>query len=570
MRANGDRTIQFDRAGWGYAAILLVAAGLRFALLGSNPLDDQQAHLALQALSISKGELVNLSGQPGYIALTSVLFDLFKASGFWSLFWPALFGTCAVLLPLLYRKWFSQPTALILAGLIALDPILICASRTAGGTMMAIVAALAAFGFWLNKKPVLSGILLGIALIGGSGFWTVLLIFAGLVLFFGRKILDGDNDQVNGLDRPRPTFTALSMAAITALLLSTIFLSIPNGISAIGASLVEYFSGLGGIDDPQIGGNSLAWLIIELPLFVLGIWGFIDGIIKKEKYPILMGVWWGVALILALLDPGIAGSHFVWVTLPMVIFAALKLSDHIRLPIVENRLIFVVELILVLALIIFSLLNFLNLVNNAYLTPEETRNRIIGTFLPIILLAAMTVLFAWGWSYTSTRNGFVAGMVVLLLTGMLSNAWKSAGLGSRPQFEAFFNRGFPVGVNSLLTTLEEISLSNTGYAERIDIQVIGSEQPALVWALRNYNELRISSVSDPNQAPSLVLTDVETKIDLPASYRGQKILWTLSPDYQAMKAIDWVRWSIFRTAPASKTELILWARNDLFPGAQNP
>ena len=570
MRANGDRTIQFDRAGWGYAAILLVAAGLRFALLGSNPLDDQQAHLALQALSISKGELVNLSGQPGYIALTSVLFDLFKASGFWSLFWPALFGTCAVLLPLLYRKWLSQPTALILAGLIALDPILIGASRTAGGTMMAIVAALAAFGFWLNKKPVLSGILLGIALIGGSGFWTVLLIFAGFVLFFGRKILDVDNGQVTGLDRPRPTFTALSMAAITALLLSTIFLSIPNGISAIGASLVEYFSGLGGIDDPQIGGNSLAWLIIELPLFVLGIWGFIDGIIKKEKYPILMGVWWGVALILALLDPGIAGSHFVWVTLPMVIFAALKLSDHIRLPIVENRLIFVVELILVLALIIFSLLNFLNLVNNAYLTPEETRNRIIGTFLPIILLAAMTVLFAWGWSYTSTRNGFVAGMVVLLLTGMLSNAWKSAGLGSRPQFEAFFNRGFPVGVNSLLTTLEEISLSNTGYAERIDIQVIGSEQPALVWALRNYNELRISSVSDPNQAPSLVLTDVETKIDLPASYRGQKILWTVSPDYQAMKAIDWVRWSIFRTAPASKTELILWARNDLFPGAQNP
>jgi len=63
---------------------------------------------------------------------------------------------------------------------------------------------------------------------------------------------------------------------------------------------------------------------------------------------------------------------------------------------------------------------------------------------------------------------------------------------------------------------------------------------------------------------------VETKIDLPASYRGQKILWTVTPDYPAMEAIDWVRWSLFRTAPESKTELILWARNDLFPGAQNP
>jgi len=570
MSAIGDRNTQHCRADWGYVAILLVAAGLRFASLGSNPLDDQQAHLALQALSISKGELVNLSGQPGYIALTSVLFDLFKASGFWSHFWPALFGTGAVLLPLLYRKWLSQRNTIILAGLIALDPVLIGASKTAGGTMMAMVAVLAALGFWLNKKPVLSGLFLGIGLIGGSGFWIALLIFAGLVGFFGRQILDVDNDQVTGLAHRRPIFTVSSVAAITALLLSTFFLSIPNGISAIGTSLVEFFSGLGGIDDPQIGGNSLAWLIIELPLLILGIWGFIDGIIKQERYPIFMGVWWGVALILALLDPGIAGSHFVWVSLPMVILAALKLSDHIRLPIVENRLIFIVELILVLALIVFSLLNLLNLINNVYLTPEETRNRIIGTFLPIILLAAMTVLFAWGWSYTSTRNGFVAGMVVLLLTGLISNTWKSAGLGSRPQFEAFFNRGFPVGVHSLLTTLEDISLSHTGYADRIDIQVTGSEQPALLWALRNFNELSIAPVSNPNQTPSLVLTDVETKIDLPASYRGQKILWTVTPDYPAMEAIDWVRWSLFRTAPESKTELILWARNDLFPGAQNP
>ncbi|HOW92507.1 MAG TPA: hypothetical protein PK883_09340, partial [Anaerolineaceae bacterium] len=313
MSAIGDRNTQHCRADWGYVAILLVAAGLRFASLGSNPLDDQQAHLALQALSISKGELVNLSGQPGYIALTSVLFDLFKASGFWSHFWPALFGTGAVLLPLLYRKWLSQRNTIILAGLIALDPVLIGASKTAGGTMMAMVAVLAALGFWLNKKPVLSGLFLGIGLIGGSGFWIALLIFAGLVGFFGRQILDVDNDQVTGLAHRRPIFTVSSVAAITALLLSTFFLSIPNGISAIGTSLVEFFSGLGGIDDPQIGGNSLAWLIIELPLLILGIWGFIDGIIKQERYPIFMGVWWGVALILALLDPGIAGSHFVWV-----------------------------------------------------------------------------------------------------------------------------------------------------------------------------------------------------------------------------------------------------------------
>ena len=54
MNANASANHQINRSWWGYAVILLVAAGLRFALLGVNPLDDQQANLALQALSVSR------------------------------------------------------------------------------------------------------------------------------------------------------------------------------------------------------------------------------------------------------------------------------------------------------------------------------------------------------------------------------------------------------------------------------------------------------------------------------------------------------------------------------------
>ncbi len=570
MRTNSTAKYEISRSWWGFAIILLVAAGFRFALLGTYPLDDQQANIALQALSVSRNESVRLSGEPGYIALTSVLFDLFGASGFWARFWPALLGTCAVLLPVLYRKWLGSSTALVLAALIALDPVMIGVSRSAGGTMLALVGVIAALGFWLNRRPVLSGVLLGIALTGGSGFWPLGLITVGIIAMWRNLFTNRDDAGLNGAGCSKSVVIVLSVAAVSSLLLSTLFFSLPNGISAIGSSVVEYFSGWGEFDSRLLAGNSLAWLIIELPLIALGIWGFVDGMLKKEQLARFMGVLWALTLVLTLLNPGTASSHFVWVALPMLILAAKKLSKLVRLPNVENRLIFTVELILVLALVIFSFLNSLNLVNNAYLTPEETRNRIIGTFLPIILLAAMTVLFAWGWSYSSTRSGFIAGIVVLLVVGLVSNAWKSAGLGSRPQFEFLFSRGFPLGEQLLLTTVKDISISRTGYADRIDIQVIGLEHPSVFWVLRDFNEVTSASVPDPNSAPSLVLTNVETRIDLPASYRGQKILWSVNPDYAAMQPIDWIRWSLFRLTPASNTELILWAKNDLFPGAQIP
>ena len=570
MSTNSTAKYEISRSWWGFAIILLVAAGFRFALLGTYPLDDQQANIALQALSVSRNESVRLSGEPGYIALTSVLFDLFGASGFWARFWPALLGTCAVLLPVLYRKWLGSSTALVLAALIALDPVMIGVSRSAGGTMLALVGVMAALGFWLNRRPVLSGVLLGIALTGGSGFWPLGLITVGIIAMWRNLFTNRDDAGLNGAGSSKSVVIVLSVAAVSSLLLSTLFFSLPNGISAIGSSVVEYFSGWGEFDSRLLAGNSLAWLIIELPLIALGIWGFVDGMLKKEQLARFMGVLWALTLVLTLLNPGTASSHFVWVALPMLILAAKKLSKLVRLPNVENRLIFTVELILVLALVIFSFLNSLNLVNNAYLTPEETRNRIIGTFLPIILLAAMTVLFAWGWSYSSTRSGFIAGIVVLLVVGLVSNAWKSAGLGSRPQFEFLFSRGFPLGEQPLLTTVKDISISRTGYADRIDIQVIGLEHPSVFWVLRDFNEVISASVPDPNSAPSLVLTNVETRIDLPASYRGQKILWSVNPDYAAMQPIDWIRWSLFRLTPASNTELILWAKNDLFPGAQIP
>ena len=554
----------------GYIIILFVAAGLRFTLLGGSSLNDHEANLALQALQVSMGEDITLSGEPGYIALTAIQFFVFGASDFMARFWPAIFGTCLVLLPLLYREWLGKSTALLMAGLIALDPVLIGVSRTADGRLLALVGLLAAAGFWLRKRPVLSGICLGGALLGGVGLWLGLLVLAVLVLVFSKQVRTlVIQDDVNA--HPSSKWAViLGIAAITMLLISTLLLTNPNGISAVGSSLVEYFSSWGHAGSVSLPGVSMAWFLTEIPIILFGLWGLIEGLLRHDVKSKGLGIWWGVALVVALINPDRGLQQFFWVSIPMLTLAAIKLVDLFKSWKVENHLVFLAETGLVIMLVGFSFLNFINLVNSTFLTPEDYRDRIIGTLLPLILLIAMTVLLSWGWSNSSTRKGLMAGILLLFCCATISTAWKSAGLGSRPEFELRGNGGYPVGEDSLRSTIEDISRWNTGTANGIDIQVVGFDLPSVTWALRDYENLSFETTYNPNLTPSIILTPASLEIEAKASYRGQKLLWAVNTDQNNLRLIDWMKWNLFRTAPTQNTELILWARNDLFPGAVKP
>lgn len=558
---------QQTREVWAYLFILIIAIGFRFAWLGKNPLDDVQADLALQALQISRGENSLLSGEPGYLVLTGLQFFLFKASDFMARFWPALIGSGVVLLPLLYKKWLGIGTAITLAGLIAVDPTLISTSRTAGGYSLAMFGLFAGIGFLLGKKPYLAGICLGVALLGGVSIWQGLLIF-GVSLILSWTKPGGREHRL--LDHGTSGLITLGVAITTILLLSTLFLAYPGGISSIGSSLVEFFKAVSAPGSRESLGVDLAWLIMEIPLLILGIWGLIEGLLRKHPLTGLLGAGWGLSILLGLLGPGDGIHRFIWASIPMLVLAAKKIVKLFKEMSVENRLVYIAEIILVVSLIGFSFLNFLNLVNNAYLTPEETRNRIIGTLLPLILLAAITVLLAWGWTYPSTRKGFVTGILILFSFALIANSWKAAELGSRPQFEVGTDAGLPVGRTSLIDTMADISRQKTGFLDRIDIQVVVQDSPSLRWALKNFSETEYSTNFNPNLTPSLVVTGVDLGITSSASYRGQKILWSVRPDFALMKPPDWIKWAIFRAAPVMKTEVILWARNDLFPGGTTP
>ncbi len=544
-----------------YLLLLLVAGTLRFLMLGRIPLADHEANLALQALQWSRGEQVMLSGEPGYTAFTSALFFVSGATEFTARFWPALAGTLLVLIPLLFKERLGKPAALILAGLIAIDPILIGVSRSVEGSALALLGVLAALGFAFRQKPLLCGLSLGLALAGGVGLWPGVVVLAILFLLNRRKVGDISKNHL--------AMVAIT-AGITLLTISTLFLTNPRGISAVGSSVVEYARSWNSTDRAPFIGVSAAWTFSMLPMLILAIWGLIDGSLRGDGRVKWLGIWAGVALVLALINPARQLQDLFWVSMPLLSLAAIRLADLFSSFQVENRIIFLAETGLVIALVVFSFLNLVNLVNNPMLDQEEYRNRVIGVILPLILLLGMTVLLAWGWSGVATRKGLIAGTGILAVMLIFSTSWKAASLGSRPEFEVRRNAGVPVGHEELLSTINEISLSKTGIENRIDIQLIDLELPSLRWALRDYEQIQHVNTFDPGAVPSIALTGIDREITANTSYRGQKLLWQVNPDMKQMKISDWMKWSLFRIAPEQKTEIILWARNDLFPGGTTP
>ncbi len=104
-------------------------------------------------------------------------------------------------------------------------------------------------------------------------------------------------------------------------------------------------------------------------------------------------------------------------------------------------------------------------------------------------------------------------------------------------------------------------------ANTIDIVSV-VDAPSMRWELRNFSKARFVSSLPTDQAPSLVITKVETgSPELTANYRGQDFVWWVHPGWTGPLPADLKEWFTFRRAPVANENIILWVRSDIFPGA---
>lgn len=548
-----------------FALALAAAILLRFLSLGANALTDVEASQALQAFHLSQGNLVVVGGQPGYVSLTTPLFYIFSASNFWARFWPAVFGCLLVLLPLLFKPWIGKRAALLLAFVLAFEPGLTAISRIAGSEMMAITCTLAALGFFLRRKPILAGVSAGLALLAGTPVWLGVGTLALSLFLFKCVVKQG----VVALEKDAQPFwlPAFIAAGATLLGIGTVFGTHPLILSGLGSGLADFFAGFATRTGVSIGIMLLGLLLTQILTIPLAIYGIAAGPEEKNKLSILMLFWLVLLFVFTLLPFARQVVNWAWFVMPLSVLAVIGLEGLMNKVEKDQWKLTLLEIGAVVALLVYSYLNLISLVNAPSADSVTLRNQVLAVVLPLAMILVVTLLVGWGWSFVAARQGLIAGVLLLLGFVTLGNTWKAAGLGPRPEAELWRTGANPTGASAMVASVEDLSLYTHGLVDAIDIKLVGQPAPALQWALREFSALQTDSVISNSDTSSVLISDSDLSQNLNGLFRGQAIQWDSQIDFSQMDGFDWIKWFDMRDVPLTHKTLLLWARNDLFKGA---
>lgn len=563
-----------------YTLAVLFSLGVRLLNLGAMPLSDFEASNALQALeAVDKYELsevensiTDLNTSPSYISLTGLTAFLFDSSNFLTRLWPVLVGASLVLVPYFFRSLLGRKAALILAFVLALDPGLVAISRLGGGQMLAL-----GFGLWsltlaYTRKPIWSGIFAGLALLSGPTALHGLLGLAStwlLIKLFGNLRVLSINQENTGIGTPsrRAILTWSLVAGVTIFLVGSIFLIYPQGISDWVTTIPSYLVGWGNANGvPAL--RLLAILVVFQPLaLIFGVIASVRGWIRRKPIERVLSLWLLISLILILVYPSRQVSDLVWVLIPLWSLAGLELARSL----VWDSRFGIVSLGQAALIFLIMALFWLNLsaadVIIADLQSTAIRLGVLGGVLA--LAAVVTVLVTYGWSWQIAQRGLVWGFCLGLGVFGFANMWSTTQLHQSGNVGVWHPYPLTADEDLLVKTVEDLSNWNTGRADAIDVTVV-ADAPSLRWALRDITQVNYLSekeLSTLRGESSIVLTlQIQEAPSLADSYRGQDFAWWSYPDWGGALPGDFYKWLLFRSAPVRQEHLILWAREDLFPG----
>lgn len=556
-----------------YIAALILAAGLRFIALGSQPLADGEANLALQAALLARGEQAVLLPQAAYLVLTTPLFFLMGGSSTLARLWPALAGTLLVLAPLVARRRLGRDAALLLAFFIAFDPGLMALSRQADGRMLALTAAAFAVALFAARKVVGAGIAAGLALLGGPSTWlgTAGLALAGFVYSAlhpaqARQPAGSLVGAFESAEPSRPARVILAKAAAWGgaafVVVGSLFFTLIPALGAAAGSLAAFIEGLTGEQGQSVLLLLAAWAVSNPLAIGLALVEMIRAARSKERKSLRLAWWWFVAMLVVLVYPGHHTADLIWPGLPMLALAARAAARFFEIR--EEKSVFYSYAAMTLVLLGSMWLSLVGAVSAGGET--EANMRLAVLLASFFLLLAGTFLVVWGWGVSVVVRGLRAGLAAILVIYVFAAAWDAAGLGGRPESELWRLDAYPKDADLLTATVRDFSMWQTGRPEVLDVSVIAIDQPSLFWALRGSRTVNRFSALPPDNTASVVITNQQEQLSISSPYSGQALTWNTAPDWQAMSARQWLKWIAFREAPLIRQPILLWVRTDLFPG----
>lgn len=551
-----------------YLLAFLAALGLRLYQLGALPLSDLEASAALQALGTAQGQHPLVTIQPLYTALTASLFFLLGSGNVLARLIPALAGSLMVWTPFFFRRWLGKVPALVLAFALALDPTFLAASRQVNTPILAVVFGVLAVGFWVDGRKVWSGACAGLALLGGTGLWPGVLA-AGLAVLWTRLINRQEGEPVVAVNGKSEGLRDGLMALVGAFFLAgTLFFMMPDGIGAAAGGFTAYIKGWVTPSSYGIVFLLITLLSYEFLPILLGLWGSGIGWWNQNDVDRFLSRWLLISLVLVLIYPGRTPLDLMWVLLPLWGLAAIQLERLLQMAWGEDPLVYWGLTILVTVLIVFAVNNL-----RGYLNPSPTgvdlRVYAWSILAALVLILGVSFLVGWGWTPRAGIYGFLSGVIICLVFGFFSAGWNAGGLGEHAWAEQLRNGPSPLDADIILKTVADASEWGTGDRQLADVSVVGEESPALHWQLRTYHKTTYVQTLSADATPSVAITgDTITLEQTGTTYRGQDFYLWQEPDWASMQYLDWARWALFRSAPVKQQRMIVWVKNDIFPGYQ--
>jgi hypothetical protein len=558
-----------------YGLIFVLAAALRFILLGKTPLVETEASWAYQAWQIWQGESIRPGFLVSYLSITEALFSIFGSGEFTARVWPAVAGSLVIWISYFIRDRLGRIPALILAAGLAIDPALVSLSRIAGSPVPALVFTLLTVVTFHHRRLKWSLIFLFLAVFSGPAFWigtvvlgvTLLLSsslkFLDIKQYFLTRFADIQKDQ----NSPLPAVGEFFLPSLVVVGIGSFFFSQYQGLSAWITSLPEFLSGWilpSGVSSIKI----LTALVVSNPLIIIfGGLGFFSAWRENDRIGKIISLWFGISLLLVLIYPGRQTADLVWVVVPLwagAVKELVKIVQTVEFSWVTNTMSGMVAVLFVLNWLTFIGMIFQQENQRAILLQWG----LIAASLALGLLATTIVASEWGWP--TAKKGLVVGLSgvlgIYLFSALAQGAYLRIG-----DPNSLWTEGSGSGqIDLLLDTIAEVSVAETGRQDSIQGTVINGNS-SLKWALRELKEFEFYDGFNPGTTTPVLITNEIDNIQVPLTiYRGQDFVITTKSTGSAVFPDDWISWIAFRDGPIDTEDIILWVRQDILSGEEYP
>jgi len=552
--------------------IFFCSAAIRFHDLGSIPLNDSEAKLALSAMNLAKGDFSNLAPFPLYLTFTSLFIQFFSANNISARFLPALIGSVFPLLPFLYRKWIGSAFAVLMSILLIFDPVLISLSRQADSRMLAMFFFVLMAVFLLQEKFVYAGTAAGSFILTGNFAWYLitvmvisLVIHATITKF--QKKRRGVIASIKNNVKERHSF--IISALICVILIGTGFMRQPQLINSVLQGLIDVSEGWfkGGLLL-----NKSLLLVGFITSYLLFIFFLLIGLINKnDGYSHMEKIFLIYGSVSFFFLVGYPSTSLIDILIFLPFFYFFVCSGIIKwwLMIQKNSKESMLIGIPIIGLVGFIWLAVLRILNLP-LGSIEYAQMMVAVIGSAFLIGLMLLLIGWGWSLKIALSGLSLGFFTILFLFQASVNFHSFSPSQRPESEIWWASAHVEDSNILLKTVEEVSLWNTGIRNGLEILISGVDSPSLQWQLRDH-KVFLNNMIHPDNLSQVVITKTNDNPLLEDSYRGQKVPYYSDPNWiqnlpSSLDTVDFYRWLFFRDSLIRQDGFFIWMKADLFVG----